>query len=361
MTTSKTKKDPSIGKTLKDDFHHSDFKKSFKRDFAELKEYFLDDERRDRLRKMGWFKRCFFTTIWLLKSLFFKLTPSRRLLFGVGFILLFIKSGKSNSGNFIMFSTVIFIFILMLELKDKLLAKSELEAGRAVQRALMPEESPEIPGWSVWLYSQPANEVGGDLVDFIKISDSRYAVVLADVAGKGLGAALFTAKLQAILRALAPDFDSVTELCEKINHIFYRDSTQNSFASMVYLELHPDSGTIHLVNAGHLPPLLLRGRNIEELPKGSAALGLLSDETCREQHVDLQPEDLLLVYSDGVTEARNELGEFYEEERLFKFVPALTQDGPEKAGQKLIADVQRFRGEAKAFDDLSIIVLKRTT
>ena len=97
----------------------------------------------------------------------------------------------------------ILLFILMLELKDKLLAREELEAGRAVQRALMPDSGPTIPGWDVSLFTRSANDVGGDLVDYVPLDDQRNGLVLGDVAGKGLPAALLMAKLQSTLRALA--------------------------------------------------------------------------------------------------------------------------------------------------------------
>jgi len=351
--------EPSLHKTLREDFREFDFRRSLPRDWSEIKDYFLDEDERGRLRRMRWFKRWFFTVVWLLKSLFFKLTPSRRIFFFVAFVLLLAnddsKSGQNTGG----LSAVIFLFILMLELKDKFLARDELETGRAVQRALMPEESPEVAGWSLWLYSQPANEVGGDLVDFLRIEADRFGAVLADISGKGLGAALFTAKLQAILRALAPDFDSVSALCEKINRIFYRDFTRSRFASMVYLEFRSGTGTIDLVNAGHLPPLILRGSHVEELPKGTAALGIIPDEPCNEQSVELLPDDILFICSDGLTEARNEQGEFYGEQRLHDVLSELSKFAFENAGQKLVEEVTRFRGEQKSYDDLSIILLKR--
>lgn len=350
---------PSIGKTLRDDFRRSDFKSSLGRDFDELKEYFLDEEQRKRLEEMGRVRRWLFTALWLLKSLFFKLTPARRILFFVAFVFLFVKGNGNNNQSLVGFSALIFLFILMLELKDKLLARDELAAGRAVQQALMPEASPEVPGWSLYLFSQSANEVGGDLVDFIDIATDKKALVLADVSGKGLSAALFTAKLQAILRALAADFSSPSKLCEKINHIFYRDSTPGSFASMVYLELRPDSAELSLVNAGHLPPLILHQGTVTELPKGAAALGLLSGEPCPEQKVHLQAEDLLLVYSDGVTEARNERGDFYGEERFMSFVTQLSGLSAMEAGEKIVYEISTFRGSARAHDDLSIVCLKR--
>jgi len=122
-----------------------------------------------------------------------------------------------------------------LELKDKLHAKTELEEGRSVQNALMPEENPKVDGWDIWLYTRPANDVGGDLLDFTKISENNYGISLGDVAGKGLSAALLMAKLQSTIRAIVPDYISLSEFGNKLNHIFCRDSLPKLFSSLIYI------------------------------------------------------------------------------------------------------------------------------
>jgi len=143
-------------------------------------------------------------------------------------------------------SGIIFLFIIALELKDKLHAKSELEEGRAVQKALMPETIPDVAGWDIWLYTKPANDVCGDLLDFLKLSEEKVCISIGDVAGKGLSAALLMAKLQSTIRAIVPDYNSLMELGEKINRIFCRDSLPKLFASLVYVELDVTSGKIKI-------------------------------------------------------------------------------------------------------------------
>jgi serine phosphatase RsbU (regulator of sigma subunit) len=117
-------------------------------------------------------------------------------------------------------------------LKDKLLAHGELESGRAVQRAMIPEQAPLVPGWNLWLFTRSANEVGGDLVDFLRMNGDRFGIAIGDVAGKGLGAALFMVKIQATLRALTPDHDSLTDLASKLNRICPRWNA-TKFASLL--------------------------------------------------------------------------------------------------------------------------------
>lgn len=361
--------EPKLGKTLREDFKRGDFKRTVSRDFKELKEFFLDDQRRNRLTKMGWFKRWFFMTAWLLKSLFLKLTPARRLLLLAGVLLILISRSATFQGENVQVNSntgiaggLLILFVLMLELKDKLLAHQELETGRAVQRALMPDESPIVSGWSLWLFTRPANDVGGDLVDFQRMDENRFGVALGDVAGKGLGAALFMAKLQATLRALAPDFRSMSGLGAKLNQIFYRDGIANKFASLAYLEFQPDSDFVRVLNAGHFPPIAIRENGaIEEMPKGTMALGISADANYGEQQIELAKGDLLLIYSDGVTEARNTDGEFFGEQRLRDLLPALAGLSPKQTGAKLLAEVDRFVGDARANDDLSLVVLKRVS
>jgi sigma-B regulation protein RsbU (phosphoserine phosphatase) len=315
---------------------------------------------------MKWFKRMFFLAWWLVKSMLLKLTPARRILLFIGFF--FILGGGSiiihseevrTTGNWQILGGVLLLFVLMLELKDKLLARDELEAGRKVQQALMPAPSPSVAGWSVWLFTRPANEVGGDLVDFLNFGSNRNGLVLADVSGKGLQAALMTAKLQATIRALGQDYGSIPKLVSKINEIFHRDSLPNMFASLLYAEIAPDSAHIKFVNAGHLPPLLLQSGTIRETSKGEQALGLIRTSSYTEQTVELQRGDIFFAYSDGLTEARNERGEFFGPERLLRLLPTWQNLSPERLGNAVTTEVDWFVGDARANDDLSLVILKR--
>ncbi len=315
---------------------------------------------------MGRFKQVAYTFWWMLKSLVLKLTPARRILLLISLVLLLIShKGEYNGENIqvgidtTIGAGLILLFILMLELKDKLLAHDELAAGRAVQAALMPEVSPSVPGWSIWLFTRTANEVGGDLVDFQKLDTSRFRISLADVAGKGLSAALFMAKLQATIRVLAPETDSLSELGTKINRIFLHDGVRNMFASLVCLELQPGAGGVRFFNAGHLPPLLMRSTTVAELQKGDAGIGLFPDASYTEQKVELQRGDVLIVYSDGVSDAKNEQGEFFGAERLLHLVPTLGNLDAREIGERIRKEVDNFVDEARVYDDLSLVVLKR--
>lgn len=349
------------------DMRRVGLKRSMSRTLTELQEFYFTTERRDRLASMGRVKRWLYLSFWLFKSLFLRLTPARRILLLLALLFLSSPSTSFTVGHDTQISlrlpsvgVALLLVILMLELKDKLLSQEEMRAGRVVQRALMPERSPALSGWEACLYTQSANEVGGDLVDYLALDASRIGVALGDVAGKGLPAALLMAKLQATLRGFAPEGDSLAELGSRLNRILHRDGLPNRYATLVYLEIVADSGHVRMLNAGHMPPLLLHSAKVEEMPRASSALGMFLDATFVEQQVDLGIDDLLVAYSDGLTEAMNRAGEFFGEQRLHGLVADMGGQTAKTASARLVAAVEVFVGDAPRHDDLSLVVLKRT-
>jgi len=355
--------EPKFSSTIRDGFKEENFRDTLSRDYQELKEFFLNDERKEKLKMMGTIKRFFFSSWWLLKVLFYKLTPARRVLVFIGSVFIIVKwstpAGESGN-NLTVIGGLILLFVLMLELKDKLLAKNELEAGRKIQQALLPEQNPEIPGWDVWLYTKPANEVSGDLIDYIRLDENKFGISIADVAGKGLHAALLMAKLQTIIHTLAPEFTTLTKFGKKLNETFMRESLPNIFASMVYFEVKENSGVIKFLNAGHYPPVGKIGNEIKEMSKGAPALGIIHHSKYKEESVVLKKGDFFVIYSDGLTEAQNQKGDFFLKERLMQIVGSIMDESATAIGEKLISATDRFIGGAKQFDDLSLIVIKKS-
>jgi len=355
--------EPKLRNTIKEDFKKGGFFKTLRRDFKELKEYYISEEKHKRLSHMNWFKRIFMFSWWLLKSMMLKLTPLRRIILIIGILFLIIRVNASSSNhdassNSYMLGVILILFVLMLELKDKLLAHDELEAGRKIQSALMPEEEPEFNGWSIMLFTRSANEVSGDLVDFIKIEPNKAGLLIADVAGKGLKAALLTSKLQSTVRAYVSDFES-GKLVSKVNDIFYRDSLRNIFASLIYIEITENSGHLNFVNAGHLPPLIVGESGVKEMQKGDAALGLMKGISYKENLLELKSGEFFIAYSDGITESRNESGFFYGDERLRHKLPYLKNYSAKQIGQEIMADLDKFAGENLTNDDISLLIAKR--
>lgn len=362
-------KDPKFRSTFKDDIHKVKLKEDFSAEYEDLKESFFSKEKSEKLKTMGGCKKFFKIPWWILKALYFRLTPFRRLLLLAGLIFFFLSSGSSKSdGDNVtiglnisaLLSGLIFLFILALELKDKLTAKTELQEGRAIQKALTPEAQPKINGWDIWLYTEPANDVGGDLLDYLVISDERIGISLGDVAGKGLSAALLMAKLQSTIRAIVPDSNSLTRIGEKLNHIFYRDSLPHLFSSLVYIEPGTKSGEIKILNAGHLPPIIVRENGLEKMKPVSPALGIIKNGEFIEQKVHLLPDEYIIIYSDGVPEAINDVGEFFGDDRLDDLLIKIKGSTAESAGKFIINSVSNFTGKAKPYDDLTIAVLRKT-
>jgi hypothetical protein len=367
------RRDPRLFRTLREDAQHVwaelqryGFKRTIHRTFLDLQDFYLDAQAKEHLRGMGKFRRTINLALWLMTSLFLKLTPARRVLLVLSVLFMLQATDIEHRGqtttisvHFPLLGIATLVLILMLELKDKLVARDELAAGRSVQQALMPETSPQIPNWDVWLFTRSANDVGGDLVDYVPVEQQRFGLALGDVAGKGLPAALLMAKLQSTLRALAIEETTLAALGQKMNRILCRDGLPNRFATLVYLEVCAQSGSIRLLNAGHLPPIVLRGERLEELPTGSMALGMLPEATFSEQCVELADGDTLVVFSDGLTEATNDQEDFFGEERLRAQLEQLARTSAKNIGTRLVAAVDEFVGDARPHDDLSLIVLRR--
>ena len=364
---------PPLITTLKDDVRHvvgemqrRGVKHSVAGTFNTLETFYLSDADRKRMSELRpgarWLRRMW----WLLNGLLMKLTPTRRVLLVAALVMWLMGTIRIHVRDVAIetrpapLATAVLLIVLMLELRDKLVARDELEAGRAVQLALMPAHKPDIPGWNVWLYTRPANDVGGDLVDHLRIDERCHFVALGDVAGKALPAALLSVKLQATLRALAPRFDDLGALGGAVNQILQRDGLPSRFASLVYLLVSEDSGRVRLLNAGHMPPLLVGNGQVTTLERGSMVLGMIPDVTFNEQRVELTSGDSLVVYSDGVTEATNEAGDFFGDERLLAVVGQSAGLPPEAIGARVLDAVAAFVGDAVPSDDVSMVVLKRT-
>ncbi len=332
-------------------------------DLSELFHFYLDDETQTRLARMGRIRRLFWMLGWLVKSLFLKLSPARRLLLLIAFIMaLFERVELAWLGRVEVeprfWAVVVVVIILMLELKDKLAAHDEIDVARDVQLDLLPREPPRVAGWEVWTSTRPANDVGGDLVDHLE-AHSEVGLVLGDVAGKGMGAALLMAKLQATLRALAGDHPDLAELAGRLNDILHRDGLENRFATFFYATLRPGTGQVRWVNAGHNPAYLLRPTGVRELEASGLPLGVLPGTTYTEGSLDLAPGELLAIYSDGLSEAADADDQEYGAGRLASLLPEVVALPLPDAGAAILADVERFTRGQRLQDDLSLVLIRR--
>ncbi len=180
-----------------------------------------------------------------------------------------------------------------------------------------------------------------------------------DVAGKGLGAALLTAKLQATLRAIVPTCASLSDLGSQLNAIIFRDGIDNRFVTLFYFEIDPASGRMRYLNAGHNPPFLMRESGIEALAASAIPLGMMEGTSYAESELLLRDGDTLVVYSDGLTEARNAGDEEFGAERLRSCMPRLRGLSAESGVRVIIDEVNAFLAGERPHDDMSLVVLAR--
>jgi serine phosphatase RsbU (regulator of sigma subunit) len=361
--------EPKIRDTVWNDIKRGNVNKSLTRDFRDLYDFYIDPKTKERLASLGRIRRWIHTLWLILKRMILKLTPGRRLILLVSFILILFESTGYQNNQVVegiqidiktqLIGYALVLVVLMLELKDKLLARDELEAGRKIQAALMPDEHPSIPGWDVWLYTRPANDVGGDLVDYIKLDQNRYGFALGDIAGKGLGAALLMAKLQASIRALVPMAKGLEWLGSQLNQIFHRDCLPSRFASLIYFEIDINSGSISILNAGHIPPIMIQKNRMKDLDLGDPALGLMEKTRYKKMGVRLDVDDLLFGYSDGLVETRNKDSEFFGDLRVRQLIRNFGSLPTKDLGEKILEEIGSFQGDFRHSDDLSMIIIKR--
>ena len=367
MNTTDHKKQ-SLGERVRDFVQtiiSPEFWRDIRRDFKDIYTFYIDEETRQQLAKLGFIRRSFKIAFRILAALYSKLTPARKALLVLSIILfLFPRTGWDENGTSLVVTWAplgftILLFILLLELKDKLLAKDELRAGHSVQEALMPRDTPTLEGWDFWLSTVPANDVGGDLVDYLKTGSTELDLTLADVAGKGLGAALMAAKIQAILRAIAPECPTLTEMAGKVNAILCRDGVPSRFVTLAYARLKSGSATARILNAGHLPPLILRSTTIEHLPRVAPAIGLTDQAQFIEQEITLSSGDYLIFVSDGVLEARSEQDAFFGEDRFHRLLERSRGLSAESLGNDILRNVSEFTGHASRSDDISLVIARK--
>lgn len=225
--------------------------------------------------------------------------------------------------------------------------------ARAIQQALLPKASPYIPGFAVSGLCIPAGPVGGDWYDFIDMDDGRWAMVLADVSGKGTAAALLMSATRGILRSLAETYCEPSEVLERLNRVLVEDFPPARFVTMVFAMLDPAKRTVTFANAGHLQPLWIHGQEARFLnTEEGMPIGVRSG-TFSETQIELVPGSRLAFYSDGITEAANPEGEEYGLHRLKEHLLE-----PEACAESLLADVRSFANGLGLHDDATVITVK---
>jgi serine phosphatase RsbU (regulator of sigma subunit)/putative methionine-R-sulfoxide reductase with GAF domain len=256
---------------------------------------------------------------------------------------------------------------LLQEAAEQERLKQELDVARRIQTSFLPEQCPNLPGWELAVIWRSAREVGGDFYDFVPLPAAREqanpsGVVIADVADKGVPAALFMALSRTLMRTVAIDGRQPAAAVARANDLIVADARSELFVTLFYAILQPNSAEVSYVNAGHMPPLLVRATDgsTEELRTNGMALGVLPDLEFEERTAHLAPGDTLILYTDGVIEASNAGQEMFGKERLIETVRTHHHESAQKMAKTLNDTISAFVGEAPQFDDLTLVVAKRT-
>ncbi len=243
--------------------------------------------------------------------------------------------------------------------------EAELETARKIQERLLPREMPQLSGFQIAGTSLPSMQVGGDYFDFLDLGKGRLGIAIGDVSGKGIPAALLMANLQASLHAQALETEKVAEVVSHINNLLVRSTESNMFATFFYGVLDRNISTFTSTNAGHNPPILLRTNGeIERLETGDLVLGFLQDQTYSQQTTSLQLGDVLVLYTDGITEARNpepkkNEDKLFGEERLTEVIKANASFSAREIQAAILQAVSVHTKDTPQGDDITLVVIKR--
>ena len=250
---------------------------------------------------------------------------------------------------------------LLKERQEKQQLESELTIASQIQSGLMPKELPQVEGYHFHAYQMQCKMVGGDLYDVAKLNDGRILFLLADVSGKGMGAALLASNILSALRILRGNeefriLDSVKRISSQLHH----SSRSGDFATVFAGILDPSDNTVRFVNAGHNPPLLVKtDGSLKHLDPTGIPIGIFEEFDWKEESIQLEPGDKLVVFTDGITEATDSKGELYDDDRMENFVKTNCAMTLVDLTSNLLTDVNKFVGDAPRSDDMTMILLER--
>jgi serine phosphatase RsbU (regulator of sigma subunit) len=366
-----------------------DLQRLFTRDTREAYRFFARGIDEKQLAREPLWRRVLLRVRQVFIAFTLRLTPARRALYLVSLAVAFIGVIKLYrdwetvtvpfgtpffgipvfaphwaDGTFALLVSIILInLLLLLEVAERLSLKGELEVAREIQLAMLPTGTYCAGDAEICGVTRPANTVGGDFYDILPLvgdPDGRVIVTLGDVTGKGSPAALLMALLLAVLRTLADERLEARALVSRLNTQICRHSPGSRFITLFYGLYTPGSGAFTYVNAGQNPPLLRRrDGSIERLGSTGIALGMFEGSTYGAVETRVNPGDLCLLYSDGITEAENPAGQPFEESGLEAFITAHPQQTPAELAPALLRAVEAHARDSRFTDDLTVLILKR--
>ncbi|MDX9790189.1 MAG: PP2C family protein-serine/threonine phosphatase, partial [Candidatus Kapabacteria bacterium] len=281
--------------------------------------------------------------------------------------------GKKLNGTEFSDENLLFIEALgnsaILAMENERLFREELEKKRIegelaialeIQRNLLPDKSPKLNNFEISGTSIPSRHVGGDLYDYVDLGDGRLLVAIADVSGKGIPASLIMANFQAALSALASAGLDLKDILQRINRLLCKNTAPDKFVTSFFCIIDDNTKKIYYINAGHNPPYFRKSDGtITPLTKGGLIIGFLDMQLNYESDViDFDKDDLLVLYTDGVTEAENLRREEYGEERLKKLIYNINKHSPDECIELIVGDVNEFSSGTLQRDDITLVIIK---
>ena len=235
----------------------------------------------------------------------------------------------------------------------------EMELAKEFQQMLIPENIPSSDFYKVDIYYRPHYNVGGDYVDFVKFSENRFAVMIADISGKGVAAALLMSNFQAMLHSLIYQYRDLETFVFALNQAVYRITQSDKFITFFIAEIDTKERELTYINAGHFPPYLVNGSETRELKTGSTVIGAFDKlPFIEEEKIQLKTDAMLFCFTDGLADIQNEDGVYFEENKVKDFVLTNKDLPPEDFNNKLLEEIEAFKGEQEYVDDIAILTTK---
>ncbi|MBM3820015.1 MAG: PP2C family protein-serine/threonine phosphatase [Acidimicrobiia bacterium] len=341
----------------------ADLERLFTRDTPEAYRFILRAMDLGDLTHLPWHLR-----LWTHVRLFFlaftlKLSPARRAIFAAALAIAligWIELGFADGTLSLLAAFALVNLLFLLEVADRLSLKNDLEVARQIQQSMLPTAAYHAAGVEAFGMTRPANTVGGDFYDILPLPDGRLLLALGDVAGKGSPAALLMALLLAMMRTLVDEGLGGADLVSRLNTQVAKHAPGSRFITLFVATLDPATGRLTYVNAGQNPPLLRRtSGTYERLREGGIALGMFDHATYQAGQTHLATGDVLVMYSDGVTEAEDAAGQPFDERGLEGVVDANCRGSAKELGWATFAAVERHAMDKRLADDLTVLIARK--
>jgi sigma-B regulation protein RsbU (phosphoserine phosphatase) len=366
------------------DLKAEDLQRLFTRDAREAYEFFARHIDPKEFEGLPWHRRAVVRLRLFFTAFTMKLSPARRVVYAAsmifaaaGFItlmrlrvaeaeigrvsLVFPGLALPNGLTSLLIAFALVNLLVLLEVADRLSLKNDLEIAREIQKAMLPPGRFRAPGADVVGLSRPANTVGGDFYEILPLGDGRLVTAVGDVAGKGSPAALLMALLLAMMRTLADERLEPADLMARLNIQVCRQAPGSRFITLFYSVFDMSTGELTYVNAGHTSPLVLRADgSVDRLQDGGVALGMFDASLYRTGRASLGPDDLLAVYSDGITEAENPGGSPFDERGLEDVLRTEHRNNVAAIGAAVVRAVELHTDDIRFADDLTLLLLRRS-